>query len=76
MPIDRSTHIYYPFHYQIFVVDGSCDEDIFNIASEEFRNAVMDPELAGLPLLILVNSIDQSKARGVEEVGANNISNS
>ncbi|EDV26394.1 uncharacterized protein TRIADDRAFT_54332 [Trichoplax adhaerens] len=52
----------------IFVVDSSCDEDTLKIASEEFCKAIMDPDLAGLPLLVLLNSIDQSKARSIEEI--------
>ncbi|KAJ8304983.1 hypothetical protein KUTeg_018566, partial [Tegillarca granosa] len=51
----------------IFVVDSSADEDSYKIASTELHNALADPELDRLPLLVLCNFQDKPGARKQDE---------
>ena len=53
---------------QIFVVDSSGNDDDVKLAAAELQEALSDPSLKNLPLLVLANKQDVAGARSSDEV--------
>ena len=61
-------HYYKGTQAIVFVVDVGCSDEDLETAGAELHKLLTDPNLSGLPCLLLANCTDKPTARSPDEV--------
>jgi len=61
-------HYYNEAHAVVFVIDSACSDDDMALTRTVLHDALADPNLAGLPCLLLANCQDKTGARTEQQV--------
>jgi len=61
-------HYYRDIQAVVFVVDSACSDDEMDTTRTVLHDALADPNLAGLPWILLANGQDKSGARTEQQV--------